>query len=145
MTANAIGERREAPSPKPKHIGNKARIVVRLVMIIGRIRCCAALIIASFNSTPCAFSWLMRSTKIIELFTAIPANIIKPINAIIFNVSPKSRNAQMLPTPASGIVNKIVNGWRSDSNCEAITMYTKITLLTLVVIPCVYCVFDKKG
>ena len=38
ITANAMGERRDAPSPKPKHMGNMERIVVALVMRIGRIR-----------------------------------------------------------------------------------------------------------
>ena len=38
ITANAMGERNEAPSPKPKHIGISARMVVALVMMMGRIR-----------------------------------------------------------------------------------------------------------
>ena len=56
ITANAIGERKEAPSPNPKHIGNRAKIVVSPVMIIGRIRCWAAAIIASVSSIPCSFN-----------------------------------------------------------------------------------------
>ena len=39
MTANAIGERNEAPSPKPKHMGNIAKMVVNVVIRMGRIRC----------------------------------------------------------------------------------------------------------
>lgn len=49
ITAKAIGERSEAPSPKPKHIGSKASMVVKLVIIIGLIRCCAAVLTASVN------------------------------------------------------------------------------------------------
>ena len=47
ITASAMGERNEAPSPNPKHMGSNARIVVALVMIIGRTRCYAAILIAS--------------------------------------------------------------------------------------------------
>ena len=60
----------------------------------------------------------------IELFTAIPASMIIPIKAIMLSVCPVSRNAQIHPTPANGMVSRIVNGWRKDSNCAAITMYT---------------------
>ena len=49
ITANAMGDRSEAPSPKPKHMGSNARIVVALVMMIGRTRCWAAILIASSN------------------------------------------------------------------------------------------------
>lgn len=124
MTANAIGERREAPSPKPKHMGKSARMVVALVMIIGRIRNWAAIMIASSNGCPSSFRRLMASTRMIELFTAIPANMITPIKAIMFNVCPVSKKAQIHPTPAKGMVSRIVNGWRRDSNWAAITMYT---------------------
>ncbi len=34
---------------------------------------------------------------------------------------PVSASARMAPTSASGMVNRITNGCRSDSNCEAIT------------------------
>ena len=47
ITANAMGERREAPSPKPKHMGNMARMVVNVVIMMGRIRCWAACFTAS--------------------------------------------------------------------------------------------------
>ena len=60
------------------------------------------------------------------MFTAIPASMIIPINAIMFNDEPVSRKARMQPTPAKGMVNKMVNGWRKDSNWAAITMYTRM-------------------
>ena len=34
-------------------------------------------------------------------------------------------NMTITPMSASGMLNIITNGWRKDSNCEAITMYTK--------------------
>ena len=64
----------------------------------------------------------MASTRMMELFTAIPANMMIPIKAIILNVCPVNKNAKIHPTPAKGIVNKIVNGCSNDSNCAAITM-----------------------
>jgi hypothetical protein len=42
MTARAIGARNEALSPNPKVSGSKAKIVVSVVIKIGRIRCCPA-------------------------------------------------------------------------------------------------------
>ena len=124
ITAKAIGDRSEAPSPNPKHIGNKARIVVRLVMMIGRIRCWAAPFMASVSVNPSALSLLAASTSKMELLTAIPASMMIPIKAIIFNVWPVIKKANILPTPAKGIVNKIVKGCLKDSNCAAMTIYT---------------------
>ena len=122
ITANAIGERKEAPSPNPKHIGNMANMVVALVINIGRIRNWAAIMIASSSGCPSSRKRLMASTRMMELFTAIPANMMIPIKAIILNVCPVNKNARIHPTPATGIVNKIVNGCSNDSNCAAITM-----------------------
>ena len=59
ITASAMGERSAAPSPKPRVRGKRARIVVRLVMIIGRIRRCPASMIASVRESPSFFNWLM--------------------------------------------------------------------------------------
>jgi hypothetical protein len=47
ITAIAIGARNDAPSPKAIAIGNSDNIVVKLVIIIGRILCAAATTIAS--------------------------------------------------------------------------------------------------
>ena len=122
ITAIAIGERSDPPSPKVNAIGNKAKIVVKLVIMMGRIRCCPASTIASVKSIPDAFNWLMRSTKIMALLTAIPESITIPITPMILIVVPVSQNSITAPTNATGIVNNIVNGCNNDSNCDAITM-----------------------
>ena len=110
ITATAIGERSEAPSPNPKHIGSRARMVVKLVMIIGRIRCWAAVLMASVKFSPSALSLFAASTNRMELLTAIPANMIIPMKAIMFRDEPLSKNAYIQPTPAKGMVNNMVNG-----------------------------------
>ena len=122
ITAIAIGERSEAPSPKPNVIGKRARIVVSVVIRIGRIRCWPDSTMASVSSIPDCFNWLIRSTKIIELFTAIPTSITMPITPIMLIVVPVRKNNKIAPTTANGIVNKIVKGCNSDSNCEASTI-----------------------
>ena len=113
ITAIAIGERSEAPSPKPNVIGRRARIVVSVVIRIGRIRCWPDSTMASVSSMPDCFNWLIRSTRIIELFTAIPTNITMPITPIILIVVPVRKNSRIAPTTASGIVNRIVKGCSS--------------------------------
>jgi len=52
-TAIAIGVRISAPSPRPMAIGSSPRIVVRLVIRIGRSRTEPAWIIASILGIPC--------------------------------------------------------------------------------------------
>ena len=42
-------------------------------------------------------------------------------------VEPVTSRARIAPTSASGIVNRMTNGCSSDSNCEAITRYTRNT------------------
>ena len=79
---------------------------------------------ASSNGCPSSFRRLIASTSIIELFTAIPASMIIPMKAIMLSVCPVSKKAKIHPTPANGMVSRMVNGWRRDSNCAAMTMYT---------------------
>ena len=54
MTVMAIGARTSLPSPMPIAIGNKPKVVVRVVIMIGRKRDCAASLIAVSLSIP---SW----------------------------------------------------------------------------------------
>ena len=52
ITANAIGALNATLSPKPIVSGNNAKMVVRLVIIIGLIRCWPAATIAGMMSNP---------------------------------------------------------------------------------------------
>ena len=110
ITATAIGCRRLAPSPNPISIGTKPKIAVKVVINIGRIRCLPALIIALRLSKPSSYSWLILSTRIMELFTAIPPSIIIPIIEMIFSGVPRIKKVKIEPTNANGMVNRIVKG-----------------------------------
>ena len=52
----------------------------------------------------------------------IPTSMIAPIRAMIDNGVPVSHRARNVPVKASGMVNMMMKGNISDSNCVAITM-----------------------
>ena len=52
----------------------------------------------------------------------MPPSRMIPMYAIMFSGIPRIKNERIAPTPAKGIVSKMVNGCRSDSNCDASTM-----------------------
>ncbi len=56
ITASAMGDRNEALSPKPSVNGTKARMVVRLVIRMGRNLCCPASMIALLLSSPASIN-----------------------------------------------------------------------------------------
>ena len=110
ITAKAMGARKLAPSPNPITIGMSARMVVRVVIRIGRIRCRAAVMIASCRPYPNFRSWVILSIRMMEAFTVIPANMIIPISAIIFMGRPKTKKVMNVPANDSGTESMIVNG-----------------------------------
>ncbi len=121
----AIGPRISAPSPKPSAIGVSARTVVRVVIRIGRSRIRPPATIASVFAIPSRRSRLMQSTSTIAFFTTMPASMITPMSTMTLTVEPENTSAQTTPIAPSGIVNRIRNGCRSDSNWLAITKYTR--------------------
>ena len=121
MTVMAIGPRISAPSPRPSAIGVSPRMVVSVVIRMGRSRIWPAATIASALAIPSRRSRLMQSTSTMAFFTTIPASITTPIRTITLRVDPESRSAHTTPIAASGIVKRIRNGCSSDSNWLAIT------------------------
>ena len=121
MTVIAIGPRISAPSPSPSAIGASARIVVRVVIRIGRSRISPAATMASTFAIPSRRSRLMQSTSTMAFLTTMPASMTTPMSTMTLIVDPESRSAQTTPIAPSGIVKRIRNGCISDSNWLAIT------------------------
>ena len=103
-----MGALKLALSPNPMVKGKSARMVVRLVMIMGRMRCRPASRIASRLAIPPFRNWLILSTRMIESFTAIPTSIIMPIKAMMLKVLPRKKKVSTVPTRAKGMVSKMV-------------------------------------
>ncbi len=57
----------------------------------------------------------------------MPMTIKIPINAVIENPWPAASRAMTIPTSATGMVNSMMKGSRSDRNCDAMIMNTTIT------------------
>ena len=101
--------------------GNKPRIVVNAVIKIGRKRERPPSTMASSFAMPLARNWLIKSMSTMALFTTIPASKIKPMKTTTLMVEPVIQRANTAPINANGIVNKITNGCRNDSNWDAMT------------------------
>ena len=121
MTVTAIGARISAPSPKPSAIGISPRIVVSVVMRIGRSRTRPASTSASCFDRPSRRRWFTWSMSTMAFLTTIPASMTTPMSTMTLTRCPVARRAATTPTPPSGIENMMMRGCSSDSNCAAIT------------------------
>ncbi len=65
---------------------------------------------------PCDCRSLMKSTRMIELRTIIPAPAIKPIIEVAVKNAPINQCAGKMPTSVSGIGAMITSGMRNDWN-----------------------------
>ena len=63
----------------------------------------------------------MQSTSTMAFLTTIPASMTTPMSTMTLSVDPERSSAHTTPMAASGIVNRMRNGWSSDSNWLAIT------------------------
>ncbi len=127
ITVIAIGVRISEPSPSPSAIGVSPSTVVRVVIMMGLSRRLAASRIASSRSRPCSLNWLIRSTSTMALLTTMPASMMRPMNTITLSRVSVSHSATATPTAASGMENRMTKGCSRDSNCEAMTRYTRKT------------------
>ena len=59
------------------------------------------------------------------LFTTIPASIMSPMSTTTLMGVPVISRVKITPMRAKGMVNIIINGCTNDSNCDAMTRYTK--------------------
>jgi len=84
----ANGVRSSAPSPQLRAIGTSPRMVVRVVMRMGRRRRCPAERTASNLPIPFLLRRLIASMRTIELLTTIPASMTEPIRTMTVMVVP---------------------------------------------------------
>ena len=116
--------------PIPSPMGSMERMVVRVVIRIGRRRMAPASISASSSGISC-LSWLTVSTYNIPLFTTIPASIKNPIKETILMVIPAIYSRKTEPTRLKGIHIITMKEKRGDSNCMAITRKTRNTAIKM--------------
>ena len=100
-------------------------MVATEVMRMGRSRIRPASSMASTGVSPRSLSWLAYSTSRIEFLVTSPISRIMPIWLYRLIVEPDQlQQRRSAPVTASGTASSTVNGWSSDSNCEASTMNT---------------------
>ena len=121
MTVTARGARSSAPSPSPIAIGSSPRMVVAVVIRIGRMRRRPASTRASSRDIPSERSMFTASIRTMAFLTTIPASITAPIIPTTLTEWPVSTSARTAPMIPSGTVNMTTNGCRRDSNSQAIT------------------------
>ena len=109
----------------PNAMGTMARTVVSVVIIMGRIRRGQAFMIAVSRSSPICRRILIYSTKMMELFTTVPASMIKDTREIMDRSRPVRGRANSAPVKATGRISITITGIRKDSNCAARTKYTR--------------------
>ena len=86
------------------------------VSIMGRKRTAPASITAWSKGMPSLKRSSMKSTRIIEFRTTIPAPAIKPIIEVAVKNAFSSPCAGMIPTSENGIAAIMINGVRNDWN-----------------------------
>ena len=98
-------------------------MVVKLVIMIGRIRVAPASISAFFSGISIRY-WFTVSTYRIPLFTTVPTRIKNPRMEVMDMLTPVSFRSPKEPTRLNGIVVMTMKENFGDSNCADIT--TKI-------------------
>ena len=112
-------------SPSPSPMGIMDRIVVNVVIRIGRRRVLPEATSASSVDIPSSRSIFAESTNRIPLFTTIPINIRNPIRDTILMVLCVMNNSRKDPISAKGIHIMTMKENLGDSNCIAITRNTR--------------------
>ena len=112
-------------APRLSAMGNAPNAVARLVINMGRSRCCAASITACSLSIPSSRFLLANSTISMPFFVTNPISIIIPIWEKILMVWSNSQRLNKAPANANGTVIMIVNGSKKLSNCPASTRYMR--------------------
>ena len=112
-------------SPMPAAMGTMARMVVRVVIMMGRMRRGQALRMAVSRSSPISRRILMYSTRMMELFTTVPASMIRVTREMMERSFPHRGRAKRAPVKATGRIIMTITGIRKDSNWAASTKYTR--------------------
>ena len=112
--------------PPPMAMGIMERIVVRLVIRMGRRRVAPASMSAVLNSMVPRY-WLAVSTKRMPLFTTVPIKIRNPRMEVMLMVTPVKPSSPKDPTRLNGIVVITMTENFGDSNWAAMTTNTRNT------------------
>ena len=126
-TASASGWFDSVPASRPSAVGSRPMTVARLVIAIGMKRVRAAATTASSLSAPSLKRRLASSISRMPFETAMPTTIRTPMSAVIEKPCPAAISARTMPSSDTGIVNSMMNGSRSDLNCDAMIMNTTMT------------------
>ena len=102
--------------------GTNAIIVVKVVIIIGRIRRFAPLITANMEFLPDTICISLASNRIKPLLTTNPKRVIKPRIAPESKFILKIAIINPVPDKENGIESIIINGRENDSNCAPIVI-----------------------
>ncbi len=119
ITACAIGALNSAPGPTPKARGSMAKIIERVVIIMGRSLIGPACRIASVRPIPRRRACLMKSISNMAFLVTNPIKNTIPIRDIRDMEDPKIKSPRIAPMGAIKSDIPMANGSRNDSNCEA--------------------------
>ncbi len=118
-TASARGWFASVPASRASAVGTSPTIVARLVMAMGTKRDRAAWMTASTFSTPSLNRLFASSTSRMPFDTLMPMTMSTPMRAAMESPWPAASSASTTPTSATGMVNSMISGNRSDLNCDA--------------------------
>ncbi len=105
------GRRSSEPTPAPSASGSAPSIAHIVVIMIGRKRSRQASRMASAGGLPSPRSAASAKSIIrIAFFFTMPISRMMPISAITLRSSWHSSSASSAPTPADGMVERIVSG-----------------------------------
>ena len=111
-------------SPIPMAMGTMARMVVRVVIKMGRTRRGQAWRMAVSRSSPRARRILMYSTRMMEELTTVPASMMMETRDSMERSRPVTGRPNRDPVKATGRISMTITGMRKLSNCTARTKYT---------------------
>src|SRR6266851_1254253 len=126
MTARASGALASEPVPMPSAIGIRPTTVQMLVIRMGRSRVRPPSITASRTPWPCRRNSFMYSTSSTPFDTTMPTIMMMPMKDVTLSVVRVRNSDQMTSNIPSGTENMMMKGSRSERNCEAMTMYTRM-------------------
>src|SRR6185312_5435103 len=126
-TASASGWLASVPCSSPIAVGMRPITVASEVMTMGTKRERAASTIDSTGSAPSSSRRAASSTRRMPFDTAMPMTMRMPMSAVIEKPWPAASSAVTMPTSATGIVKSMMNGSRSERNCDAMIMNTTMT------------------
>ena len=106
----------------PRARGNRAKIVARAVIRMGRRRRADPATVASYALNPFSRYWLTRSTSTIALVTTMPISISTPISDATPSGTPVTICRRMAPVAANGTETSSSSGCRRDLNVATMMM-----------------------